>query len=382
MMRHIWLRAFGLIAIAIPLHAAGASEPPRVERHVVVYREPGRFAGWPANHGIWQWGDEILTGFSRGTYKDRGPFHHIDMEKPEEMLLARSRDGGLTWSVETPGQPDPLVGTKAMRHGTMPPGTADERLVDLDEPIRFTHSDLAFTLRMEDKDRGVSRFHVSYDRGHTWRGPFRLPLFGQKGVMARTDYVVNGPADCTIFLTASKTDGKEGRPFCARTTDGGLTWTFLSFIGPEPSGYAIMPSTVRLSPADLLTTIRRADAPRSWIDAHVSHDDGRSWSLLSTPEPDAGEGNPPSLLRLADGRLCLTYGLRTTPLGIRARLSRDQGQTWGDPITLRDDAGGRDLGYTRSVVRPDGKVVAVYYYHDRSGPTRYIAATIWNPGRP
>ncbi len=56
-------------------------------RHVVVYREEGRFAGWPANHGMWTWGAEILVGFSRGTYKDRGPFHHIDKEKPEEFLL-------------------------------------------------------------------------------------------------------------------------------------------------------------------------------------------------------------------------------------------------------------------------------------------------------
>src|SRR4051794_14555819 len=33
--------------------AAAAGEPPRVDRQVNVYREAGRFAGWPANHGIW-----------------------------------------------------------------------------------------------------------------------------------------------------------------------------------------------------------------------------------------------------------------------------------------------------------------------------------------
>ncbi len=88
------------------------------------------------------------------------------------------------------------------------------------------------TIRMENTNAGTSRFYFSYDRGHTWRGPFRLPLFGQKGVMGRTDMIVNGPSDCLLFLTASKTNGLEGRPFCARTTDGGLTWRFLSFIGP------------------------------------------------------------------------------------------------------------------------------------------------------
>ena len=90
--------AFGLCRRRLVTLAA--AEPPRVTRHVVVYREPGRFAGWPANHGMWSWGDEILVGFSRGYYKDRGPFHHINKEKPEEFLLARSQDGGATWSVE------------------------------------------------------------------------------------------------------------------------------------------------------------------------------------------------------------------------------------------------------------------------------------------
>ena len=61
------------IAGASALRAAHVvGESPKIVRHLVVYAEPGRFAGWPANHGIWSWGDEILVGFSRGTYKDRG----------------------------------------------------------------------------------------------------------------------------------------------------------------------------------------------------------------------------------------------------------------------------------------------------------------------
>ena len=54
--------------------------------------------------------------------------------------------------------------------------------------------------------------------------------------------------------------------------------------------------------------------------------------FLAKPEPDTGEGNPPSLLRLPDGRLCLIYGSRRQPLGIYARLSQRPGQ----------DLGGRD----------------------------------------
>ena len=238
------------------------------------------------------------------------------------------------------------------------------------------------TIRMENSDNGTSRYYYSYDRGHNWRGPFALPLFDQPGVMGRTDYIVDGRRDCLLFLTASKANGREGRPFCARTRDGGLSWQFVSFIGPEPSGYAIMPSTVRLSTTELVTTIRRRDDPKSWIDAYGSQDNGRTWTLLSTPEPDTGEGNPPSLVRLPDGRLYLIYGVRAQPFGIHARLSGDGGRSWSPAIVLRDDGGASDVGYVRSIVRPDGKVVAVYYYNDTTSPTRYLAATIFDPGKP
>ena len=221
-------------------------------------------------------------------------------------MLARSRDGGETWSVEEPQPRGVLAGTPGMRHGVMPPGVEPDRLIDLREPIRFDHPDFALTVRMENTNAGTSRFFFSYDRGKTWRGPYRLPLFGQKGVMGRTDYIVDGPARCTLFLTASKANGLEGRPFCVRTVDGGLTWQFLSFIGGEPLGYAIMPSSVRLTSRHLVTTIRRLDPPKSWIDAFASQDDGGTWTFLATAEPDTGEGNSAQFVtRLTGGRLLL-----------------------------------------------------------------------------
>src|SRR5262249_20924032 len=189
-------------------------------RHVVVYREDGRFAGWPANHGLWSWGDEILVGFSRGTYKDRGPYHHIDHDQPEEYLLARSRDGGVTWSVETPGPPGALAGTAGMRHGTLPPGSPVERPADLERPIDFTHPDFAMTVRMENSNSGVSRYYYSYDRGATWRGPYRLPLFGQEGGMGRPHTILDGPDDCLLFFTPSQANGRGGRPVFAPATHG------------------------------------------------------------------------------------------------------------------------------------------------------------------
>ena len=51
--------------------------------------------------------------------------------------------------------------------------------------------------------------------------------------------------------------------------------------------------------------------------------------------------------------------------------------TWGEEIVLRDDGGSPDLGYPRTVQRPDGTIITVYYFNDRPGGEAYIAATLW-----
>ena len=358
-----------------------------VVKQVKVYAEPNRFGGWPANFGIWSWGNEILCGFAAGHSKDNGPgFHAIDHDKPEEHLLARSLDGGETWKIENPSAQGALIPVGKALHGITPPGLKEKTWQDCPGGIDFTQPNFVMTFRMLDHHGGPSRFSYSTDRGKTWQGPFRLTVLDEKGgpiaIAARTDYVVNGPHECLIFLTAAKSNGREGRPFCARTIDGAKTWQFVSWIGSEPEGYSIMPSSVRLGKTELLTTIRCREGDRSWLEAYRSLDDGKSWKLEPVPVKDLGEGNPPSLIRLADGRISLSYGYRAKPFQMRAKLSSDGGRTWGPDLTLRDHGGGRDIGYPASVQRPDGKIVTIYYFHDEPLSDRCIAATIWDPGKP
>ncbi|MBI5084741.1 MAG: exo-alpha-sialidase [Acidobacteria bacterium] len=341
-------------------------------RHVVVYRVQGRFGGWPANHGIWSWGNEILCGFSAAWFKrmpaDR---HQYDNTKPEEPRLARSLDGGETWSIESPP-------------GLLPPEQGGLAVQPLREPMDFLAPGFAMTLRFSGIHEGPSRLFHTTDRGKKWLGPFEFPLFNRKGIAARTDYIVLGKREALAFVTASKENGREGRPLCVRTADGGLSWAIQGWIGPEPELFSIMPSSVKLSGSRILTALRvKKDQATDWIELWESSDLGRNWRFLTKPVAFTGgmSGNPPSLLRLKDRRLCLTYGYRGKPYGIRAVLSEDEGRTWSPDIILRDDGAAWDIGYTRTVQRPDGRLVTVYYFPEEVSSERIIAATIWSPDK-
>ena len=350
-----------------------------VVEHVRVYYKLDRYAGWPANHGIWAWGDEILVGFQIGDYKEqRG--HTIDWEQPIRKVFARSVDGGETWALEDT-LPEALDNLDASAGPLVTPHAS---AATCPGGIDFTHPDFVMTFSHASFHIGPSRFWTSYDRGHSWSGPYRLPNMGTHGIAARTDYLVDGPHACTLFLTAAKRDLREGRPLCARTSDGGRSWRVVSWIGPEPQqGFAIMPASLRLSPTEILVLLRvQPDELHSSIATYLSTDDGLSWTRLDDPVPQLAPSNPPALIRLRDDRLCLTYGVRAAPYRICARLSRDQGRTWGEEMVLRDDGANWDIGYTRSVQRPDGNIVTVYYFNDRAtGSERYIAATIWHAGK-
>ncbi len=361
--------------------------------HVTVFREVGRYAGWPANYGIWSWGDEIVVGFALGYLRKTGTFHACDRDRPIVAMQARSRDGGLSWtSGRTPCRVPGGLGLSADEH-QRPDLTLAASLnkggFSFARPKKHDVLDPGFALmcaRTGLTAGARSWFYTSTDRCKSWDGPYELPSFGQTGVAARTDYVVSGAGGLLLFLTAAKADGEEGRAFCARSTDSGKTFALASFVGPEPDGFAIMPASVRLSGTRLLAAVRcrgrqAIGAPQqNWVDLFVSDDDGSSWALLSRPVSNTGDGgNPPSLTLLRDGRLCLTYGFRDPPFGIRAVLSPDGGTTWGQEIALRDDGGSHDVGYPRTVQRPDGSLVTAYYFNDHPDGERYIAATVWRP---
>ncbi len=331
--------------------------------HITVYEQEGKFCGWPANEGIWSWGNEILVGFNIGDYLYNPNGHSIDpASTPPAMVQARSLDGGQNWILETPEAFD------RSRDIQPAPGR-----------INFTDPDFAMKCRN-------SKYWYSYDRGRNWRGPFLLPAMDQVALHSRTDYIVNSQCEALFFIPSAKPDGEADRCMAFITKNGGRTFNFLSYIGPCPpidmgsSEYCTMPSTVKLYPGIYITALRQRRASennRKWIDIYKSQDNGKSWTFLTKAVDQ--NWNPASMIKLNDGRICLTYGWRYPPQGIRAKTSEDDGENWSEEIILRDDGGTWDIGYPRTIQRPDGKVVTVYYYSTESTPQQHIAATIWQP---
>lgn len=348
-------------------------------RHLRVYYQEGRFAGWPANNGIWSWGDEILVGFVEAEFEGSEGFHTYNRETARNKY-ARSLDGGRTWSIED-GYERGQTG-KAYDHNLAKDKAESPK--DLEEPVPdFLDQGFVITFMRDDYHDGPSTFYYSMNRGKEWRGPYTFPNLGTRGVATRTDYIVEGSKELHAFMNVAKENGREGRVVHTRTTDGGLHWELVSWLGDEPEGFKIMPSTVKLYESEFYTVVRarNVNPDRNYLKAYRSLDNGKTWEEENEPVYDTGHnGSPPSLVQLKDGRLALAYAYRSQ-YGSRIclRLSSDEGETWSQEIPVRSgDGANGDVGYPQMVQREDGKLVIIYYWNHalQGDPYRYIAASI------
>lgn len=105
-----------------------------------------------------------------------------------------------------------------------------------------------------------------------------------------------------------------------------------------------------------------------------SYDGGKTFTK---PKPTGVIGAPPHLLKTKSGKIVLTYGRRELPMGIRAIVSCDNGETWSDEIVLTDDATHIDLGYPSTVERDDNSLLTVYYRSNEKGENSSLRYIIW-----
>jgi hypothetical protein len=379
----LFLKGLAIYCVAVSFSLAA----PEV-RNLVVYSQDDKFAGWPANEGIWSWGGEILTAFEVASFVETDGDHSVDRNSPKEIMFARSLDGGETWTAEAHpeiGLPDYIGDEEKFRQ------QREGERIPVPSPGGFDLTHPGFAMKL----RGGS-FYVSQNRGRRWEGPYQLPGFDYASE-ARTSYIVTGKSSCIVFMTARVTrrGATYSRSCALETTDGTKTFRFLSWIGGDildAAGrrddikgkseviFSIMPSAVKLTGGRFICALRQRFERAKWTDIYESTDNCRTWRHLGVLEK--GGGNPVSLLALQDGSVAAIYcSRRNPPFGLAAKISQDNGAGWSKEIVLRKDARKWDIGYTRAAPRPDGGIVIVYYYTTKAIPNNHIAATIWHPAR-
>ena len=348
-----------------------------VIEHNIVYKQRGRYGGWPANHGGWSWGNEILISFQdcedSGVWEDH---HSVVRDCERYMIFARSYDGGRSWRIERPA-------IKHVTDETKGPVSSDD-ILPCPGSIDFSHPDFCASFTLSGTSAEYPSWWVySTDRGHHWSAPYAIPTLGFTGVNARTDYHVQSSSEMIVFLTMTKEDGDEGRVVCTRLSGGGSGWELIGCLGDEPEGWEIMPASARRENGDWVCLVRgqtrrTPEGFREWyMSQYHSGDGGVTWQFDRKIIPNSDNSNPPALVVMKDGRWCLAYGWREEPYGLRCRFSHDEARTWGPEHILRDDAACWDLGYPRMAQNEAGEMVVAYYYNDTTEGERYIAATIF-----
>ncbi len=373
-----------LFAVLLCLHLlAGCAIAEDIE-HSVIYSGENEFAGWPANEGLWRWGDEVLVGFNVTRVKQRDDYHNVDKEAYMWVNFARSTDGGETWTIEA--HPEVSIpgyfaedGYYVQRPGFKPIPDA------LPSPgnINFTHPDFAL------KARG-DRFWYSYNRGHNWQGPYQLPHADKRFIKARTNYLVIDSQTAILFYEATDIPYDQGehlRIMVMKTTDAGKTFNRIAWLTPDPlegleisqakPAYACMPGVTMLDDGTMLAAVRWSIGRHKWTDLRASTDSGNTWKRRSIIFNR--NNNPASLIDLGNGRVAAIYGYRNEPYGVRAKISEDAGKSWSKEFVLQDNGREWDLGYIRAALRSDGKILAIYYHTTVEHPDEFIACTIWDP---
>ncbi len=190
---------------------------------------------------------------------------------------------------------------------------------------------------------------------------------GGKSWSTRIPTVVNSPhgpiqlKDGRLLYAGKKLWAEDKKIGVAESKDDGLTWQWLAEIPTrkgDKNAYHEL-HAVEATDGTLIAQIRNHnEANKGETLQTESKDGGKTWA---EPHSIGVWGMPSHLLRLRDGRLLMSYGHRRKPFGNQARLSTDNGKTWGEPILLSGDGKGGDLGYPSTVELKDGTLLTVWY---------------------
>lgn len=366
-------------------------------RHFIVHRDVHAYCAHP--HMVRAVGGTLVAVFNK--VPRRAVVLHPPEDPMYQNMLIRSTDEGETWSA-----PEPVPGyNKTGMECAGLTALNDGRLLlnqwqfdwrtagqvrALADPSPYTvardlltqwsgspeHNagivDLAALGREVPWARGPGRclIHTSTDRGLSFGNTVTVetaPFSGGYGMRGGVE-----TADGRILLPLSDVPNYRS-VFIVESGDGGQNWSTPHLVA-SGDGHEFEEPAILRGQGERLILVMRDNITRR-LHQSVSPDGGRTWSKAD-PLPIAGY--PPHLLRLADGRILLTYGWRQPDFGIRAVLSADDGVNWQTDGTtvIRDNMRNSNLGYPVTIEREDNSLLTFYYGEDDEGVTA-ILATHW-----
>ncbi|MFO1076001.1 MAG: sialidase family protein [Geminicoccaceae bacterium] len=284
---------------------------------------------------------EVIAVFN----EERFPYHHDS----GQTLLARSADGGLTWSApeivlpwsDKTGNWDcgfceladgtwvvNLTITGHFKRGIRPDGVSWAA-----QPNTKEWGDWTWAYKLQS---WLGTFVVkSTDRGRTWSEPIPVNVRPLKhgGCRLGCWQLPSGSILMGLYGRIRGYDeegeGETTRSALMRSDDNGENWEYYSTLAYDAASIIDYeePALVRLADGRLVCTMRTHVNPSG--DAKnmvvvVSEDDGFSWT---PPKWTNIWGYPSEMIALQDGRYLMIYGYRRPPYGVRGCVSED-GVTW------------------------------------------------------
>ena len=345
-------------------------------------------------------GDLLIVAFSFGGV----PSNELRPGQPyvERAIFFRSRDGGKTW---LPREERLDIHGREFALTVLSDGS-------LIMPCHFLAND-AFNK----SGHTYSKIFRSGDNGKTWTetriGPAPFPARAS----TQSDWTAfevpdpKRPGKQLACIGVSIAHGKQVAPqnvFLWTSRDGGQTWD--RSLQPDTRNWVDVDGffcqsvtyagerkrllhVVRVDrsgphwklpvrPGEKLATNDNADRSMLWI----STDAGHSWKKHRDGGRFGTYGEMyPRFLKLADGRLLLTFTVRSGStdgygLGLRAILSDDDGDTWDfrqDRLVISyTNSGASGGGFGNTVQLPNGSLVSVYSYRKPDNKT-YIETVRW-----
>lgn len=373
--------------LALPFLARGASPQAKIIETKVISQQADLYHGWPTV--VRRQNGELWLTWSGGRESHVCPFG--------QLCAMTSRDEGKSWTFPRvlldSATDDRDSGVLETAKGTL--------LATTFTSLAYEDSFKKATMMAEHTDKGwvsktmpperFARWKAAHDRLNDDERKAELGEWiirstdGGRTWSPRIRTIVNSPhgpiqlKDGRLLYAGKQLWTGEKKVGVAESKNDGLTWQWLAEIPTRPGDDATKSyhelHAIEASDGTLIAQIRNHNANNAGETLQTeSKDGGKTWTI---PHSIGVWGLPSHLLRLRDGRLLMTYGHRRKPFGNQARLSTDNGQTWGEAMIISGDGIGGDLGYPSTVELGDGTLLTVWYEKMKDLPHAVLRQATW-----